>query len=75
MTIIELTKIAASLGIKLTTAEEGTEMFEAWADRVIAAKMDDEQFDMWAARDDWSRADSCAIELDAAIAEANRYAI
>ena len=34
MDVTELTKTAVELGIKLTNAEEGTEPYQAWADRV-----------------------------------------
>jgi hypothetical protein len=37
MNIDEIIRIAKDLGIKLTNAEEGTEMYRAWADRVMLA--------------------------------------
>ena len=33
----EITDIARKLGIKLTSAEEGSELFECWRDRVLEA--------------------------------------
>ena len=38
MDVTQLTAVAKSLGIKLTNAKEGSEIFEAWADRVEMAK-------------------------------------
>jgi hypothetical protein len=37
MNIDEITRIAKELGIKLTAAEEGTEMYQCWAERVMLA--------------------------------------
>ena len=61
MNIDQITEIAERLEITLTNAEDGTEMYKCWADRVEAA------WNAWC--DD--RIEYCQ-EL---IEEANRYAI
>ena len=38
MTIDQITKAASDLGIKLTHANEGTEIYQCWADRVLEAE-------------------------------------
>ena len=57
--IDEITDMARRLGIKLTNAEEGSELFKCWADRVLMAWNDAER--------GWPIGDR--------IAEANAYAI
>ena len=77
MDVTTLTKIAADLGIKLTNAEEGTEMYTAWADRVEQAEGYD--LDLNHARKsrgpEAEYARGSVAKRDSAIAEANRYAI
>jgi hypothetical protein len=52
---------AKALGITLTNANEGTELFTCWADRVQSAQMAFDRGDM----------ETCQDMID----EANRYAI
>ena len=78
MDVTTLTTIAKLLGIKLTNAEEGTEVYEAWKDRVEQANEYD--LDINHARNLRSRQAQEDVKeftekRDAAISEANRYAI
>jgi len=78
MTMKELIQTAQALGIKLTNAEEGTELYRAWADRVEQAEEHD--LDLNFARNQrGSEAREYTQEFsakrDAAVADANRYAI
>jgi hypothetical protein len=74
--VTEITKIAQALGIKLTNAEEGTEIYQCWADRVEEAKMhDDRATDAWDCRPDSGDGEIEARRRDIMCAEANRYAI
>ena len=69
-------RVARQLGVKPTAAEPRSEMFEAWRDRVALA---------WERQQDWAEAQLagdpsdtlaalCRLR-DAAIADANAYAI
>jgi hypothetical protein len=71
VTIDELTKIASALGIKLTHAQEGTQMYQAWADRVVEADKFDQ--DILSSSNTLGRA-ALIVQRNAAIREANRYA-
>jgi hypothetical protein len=71
MTIIET---ARALGIKITSAEDGTAVFQCWADRVEQADSYD-----FAAKEFGDGTPVGFLNYpklrDAAIADANRYAI
>ena len=63
---------ASALGIKLTRAEEGTEIYETWADRVRQA--DSHQFEAFN-NDTASGYAAHTKFMREAIIEANRYAV
>lgn len=59
--VTETTAIAKSLGIKLTNANEGTDLYEAWADRVWQAWVCLEEGAIQAYRQARDQADQYAI--------------
>ncbi|MEJ2125796.1 MAG: hypothetical protein P8Y47_13615 [Alphaproteobacteria bacterium] len=61
MNIDQITRIAQQLNIKLTAAEEGTDLYRCWADRVE---------DAWRARQRGDT-DRCREMIE----DANRYAV
>jgi hypothetical protein len=74
----ELTRVAVALGIKLARAEEGTDQYECWADRVREAEMRDQQYRRWSLFDTCEPlriVDFAQDKRREAIAEASRYAI
>jgi hypothetical protein len=76
MTIDQITQAAVALGIKLTHANEGTEMYKSWAARVRKAHTYD--LDAKFAAEYWPGSHQLGLAEDSrakAIAEANRYAI
>jgi hypothetical protein len=72
--IDELTRVAVALGIKLTNADEGSELYAAWADRVREAEMHRQTMKRFVTG---LPPEYCHAwqQMDAAIAEASRYAI
>jgi hypothetical protein len=57
----EVIDAAKELGIKLTAAELGTEICQAWADRVLQAKAQFDRGDMEACKVSIDEANACAI--------------
>lgn len=72
MTATEIATSADRLGIKLTRAPVGSEVWECWADQVKQADAYDVQFDA----EDWPRSHERFMELRAAaVSAANAAAV
>ena len=69
MTVVQLTATATALGIKLTNANEGTEIYQCWADRVLLAALHAEKLVHSVLHKEHAK------RRDEYIAEANRYAV
>ena len=72
MNIDQITKAASTLGIKLTNANEGTEIYQCWADRVLQAK---HHQDWMSVCGDRGSRESCARRLSESIRFASSYAV
>jgi hypothetical protein len=66
---------AARLGIKPTRATVGSELFECWADRVREADSHEIEASYFRNEGQDCMAIQVDLQMDAAIAEADRYAV
>ena len=71
----EITQIAKRLGIKPTNAEEGSELFDCWADRVVLAQSYLDGISEAEGQERYQRRDWCEIHFAHAVRAANSYAI